>query len=160
MKNNPDILFVCAAGNSNLNLDENVLYPVCYDLCNVISVMSINNQGTIYEYSGYGKCVDIATPVKDIYVEIPEQDKTYVDGTSVSTAFVTGAFILMAIVTLVCRKKTVVISAGVLVMYIAIICQYIMFYSFYIANMCIIMALVVGFLLILYGIIAGLKTKK
>ena len=74
--------------------------------------------------------------------------------------FVAGAFILMAIVTLVCRKKTVVISAGVLVMYIAIICQYIMFNSFYIANMYIIMALVVGLLLILYGIIAGLKTKK
>ena len=95
MKSNPDILFVCAAGNSNLNLDENVLYPVCYDLCNVISVMSINNQGTIYEYSGYGKCVDIAAPGKDIYVEIPEQDKTYVDGTSVSTAFVTGATALL-----------------------------------------------------------------
>jgi len=74
--------------------------------------------------------------------------------------FVAGAFILMAIVTLVCRKKTVVISGGVLVMYIAIICQYIMFNSFYIANMYIIMALVVGLLLILYGIIAGLKTKK
>lgn len=99
MKSNPDILFVCAAGNSNLNLDENVLYTVCYDLCNVISVMSINNQGTIYEYSGYGKCVDIAAPGKDIYVEIPEQDKTYVDGTSVSTAFVTGATALLKSIT-------------------------------------------------------------
>ena len=61
MKNSPNVLFVCAAGNSNLNLDENNLYPVSYKLNNVISVMSINNEGTIYEYSGYGlKEQDIA----------------------------------------------------------------------------------------------------
>ena len=95
MKNNSDVLFVCAAGNSNLNFDENNLYPVSYKLNNVISVMSINNEGIMYEYSGYGKSVDIAAPGKDVYVAIPEKDKTYVDGTSVSAAFVTGTAALM-----------------------------------------------------------------
>lgn len=91
IKNNPEVLFVCVAGNSNINLDESKLYPASYSLNNVISVMSICNNGCVYEYSGYGLSVDIASPGKDIYVTVPEEDKTFVDGTSISTAYVTAA---------------------------------------------------------------------
>jgi len=95
MAENKDILFVCAAGNSRLNLDEISVYPACYDLDNVISVMAIDNVGEIYDVSGYGSTVDIAAPGKDILVTIPEGDETYVDGTSIAAAFVSATSALM-----------------------------------------------------------------
>lgn len=92
---NEDVLFVCAAGNSRINLDEDKVYPASYNFDNVISVLSIDNTGEIYDYSGYGVSVDIAAPGKDIYVTMPEGDKTCVDGTSISTAYVTAAAALL-----------------------------------------------------------------
>lgn len=91
IKENPDVLFICAAGNSNIDLDEKKLYPASYALDNVISVMSICNDGSVYEYSGYGMSVDVSAPGKDICVVVPEEDQTYIDGTSISVAYVTAA---------------------------------------------------------------------
>lgn len=95
IKNNPDIVFVCAAGNMNVNLDEEKLYPCSFDLENMISVMSIDNSGEPYVASGYGRVVDVAAPGVDVEVSLPENDLTYVEGTSVSSAFVSGAVALM-----------------------------------------------------------------
>lgn len=92
---NSDVLFVCAAGNSNLNLDEVQVYPASYSLDNVISVMAIGNTGEKYERSGYGLNVDIASPGKDIEVVLPEGDVTYVSGTSIATVFVSSAAALL-----------------------------------------------------------------
>lgn len=91
IKDNPDILFVCATGNTANNFDEYEIYPASYELDNLIAVMAIDNTGAMYEFSGYGKLVDIAAPGKSIYVTVAEDDKTTVDGTSIATAYVTGA---------------------------------------------------------------------
>ncbi len=92
IKNNPDILFVCAAGNYNANLDNVSIYPCAYELENIISVLAIDSKGNIYATSGYGKnTVHIAAPGASIKVVLPENDETYVDGTSVATAFVSAA---------------------------------------------------------------------
>lgn len=98
IKDNKNVIFVCAAGNSLINLDENNLYPVSYDLENVISVMAIDNQGEKYKVSGYGWNVDIAAPGKDISVTLPENDESLVSGTSIATAYVTG------VVATICSK--------------------------------------------------------
>lgn len=95
IQENKDVLFICAAGNSKINLDVDKIYPACYNLDNLICVLSIDNMGNLYDYSGYGLNVDIAAPGKDIYVTLPENDKTYVDGTSISTAFVSAAASLL-----------------------------------------------------------------
>lgn len=95
IKSNPNILFVCAAGNSNINLDREDLYPCSYDLDNIISVMSIDNVGKNYCNSGYGSKVDIGAPGVKVLVTLPENDETLIDGTSVSTAFVSGAAALL-----------------------------------------------------------------
>lgn len=92
---NPDVLFVCAAGNSGLNLDKKSVYPASYSFDNLITVMSIDNTGNRYELSGYGNTVDIAAPGKDVLVTILDGDLTYVSGTSVSVAFVTGTAALL-----------------------------------------------------------------
>jgi subtilisin family serine protease len=41
IKNNPDVLFVCAAGNVNINLDMEPLYPCSFNLDNIIKFPSL-----------------------------------------------------------------------------------------------------------------------
>jgi subtilisin family serine protease len=92
IKGNPNILFVCAAGNSNVNLDKVKLYPCSYDAENIINVMAIDNRGVPYESSGYGaKAVHIAAPGKNVKVMLPNDEEALMDGTSVAAAFVTAA---------------------------------------------------------------------
>ncbi len=96
IKNNPNVLFVCSAGNNNVNLDDTPIYPCNYNLDNIISVMAIDNRGERYASSGFGqKSVHIAAPGKDIQVIMPENDLAYIDGTSIATSFVTATSALM-----------------------------------------------------------------
>lgn len=95
IKNNPDVIFVSAAGNEHIDLDNTSIYPASYDLNNVISVMAITSTGNPYLTSGYGKKVDIASPGENILVTLPENDQTYIDGTSIACSFVTAAIALM-----------------------------------------------------------------
>lgn len=90
MKKYDDILFICAAGKTNLNLDESHLYPASYELDNIISVMAVDNQGKKYEYSGYGESVDVAAPGVDVVCKLPEGDEKMCSGTSIATAYVSG----------------------------------------------------------------------
>lgn len=96
IKNNPDILFVCAAGNYTANLDNTPIYPCSYGLDNIINVLAVDNTGKVYSSSGYGeKTVHIAAPGVSVKAVLPENDSTYIDGTSVATAFVSAAAGLM-----------------------------------------------------------------
>jgi subtilisin family serine protease len=91
MKKNSQVLFVCAAGNYNIDMDEAPLYPCSYQLENLITVMAIDNTGELLSSSGYGKIsVDVAAPGKNVKVILPENKEGYIDGTSVATAFVSG----------------------------------------------------------------------
>ena len=91
IKNNPQVLFVCSAGNSNMNLDNDYIFPCNYSLDNIVNVMAIDNKGTIYEASGYGKeTVHIASPGVDVKVLLPENEETYISGTSIAAAFVSA----------------------------------------------------------------------
>lgn len=82
-----EMLFICAAGNDNLELCE---YPAAYKLDNVISVAGIDNKGLISAFSNYGKTVDIAAPGEGIAMLSENDELYYVQGTSYATAFVTG----------------------------------------------------------------------
>lgn len=87
-----DMLFVCAAGNSRTNIDEIPVYPACYELDNIISVASLNNDMGFSYFSNYGiNNVDIAAWGRRIYSTAPGDGYTKMDGTSMSAAFVTGA---------------------------------------------------------------------
>lgn len=72
-----------------------------------------------------------------------------------------GAFILMFLVTLVCKKKKIVFSFGVIAVYMAIIFQYLIFNSFYSIGTITMILFMAGMILILYGIISSkLENKK
>ncbi|MDD4688790.1 MAG: S8 family serine peptidase [Eubacteriales bacterium] len=92
---NSDILFVCAAGNFGLDLDDAPVYPAAYELDNVISVGAINNIGITPLFSNYGEKVDIAAPGADIYLLSTNGTYEYASGTSLSSAFVSGSAALL-----------------------------------------------------------------
>lgn len=95
MEEYSDAVFICAGGKEAQELDDTPVYPACYDLNNVICVGGINSMGEIYEYSGYGKDVDIYAPGESIYCVMPENTYTYSEGTSLSVAFISGAVALL-----------------------------------------------------------------
>ena len=85
------ILFVAAAGNSGKNNDEEICYPACYstELSNVISVGSVNSDGTLSSFSNYGTSVDILAPGAQIY-STKVGGYGYMSGTSMAAPMVAG----------------------------------------------------------------------
>lgn len=92
---NPDILFVCAAGNYGKPTTEIATFPACYDLDNILTVSASNNKGRLSEISSYGEYVDVSAPGIGIYSTIPENTYDFKDGTSCSAAFVSGMTALL-----------------------------------------------------------------
>lgn len=92
---NPDILFVCAAGNYGRSTEELVTFPACYNLDNIISVSAANNKGQLSLISTYGDYIDVAAPGIGIYSTLPFNQYGYMDGTSCATAYVSGVAALL-----------------------------------------------------------------
>lgn len=85
------ILFVCAAGNNRTNLEETAVYPACFDLDNIISVASVNEDFGLSYFSNYSsRYVDIAALGRDIESSLPENSYGKMSGTSMSAAYVSG----------------------------------------------------------------------
>ena len=95
MKKYQNAIFVCSGGKTSSNLTESPIYPACFELDNVICVGGINNRGDIYQFSGYGEEIDVYAPSKGIYCVMPDNTFAYSEGTSLATAFVTGAVALV-----------------------------------------------------------------
>lgn len=95
MKENSNVIFICAAGNSSINLDEEEIYPCSFDLDNIISVGAVDSEGKMYSSSGYGNSVDIMAWGVDIDVIVPDNDITQVSGTSIATSYVSATVALM-----------------------------------------------------------------
>jgi len=57
IENNPQITFVVAAGNDNVNLETNPRYPASYATKNMIVVGALNKDNTKQRVSNYGKTV-------------------------------------------------------------------------------------------------------
>ena len=87
-----DMLFVCAAGNNRMNVDETPIYPACFDLDNILSVTSLNEDNGFSYYSNYGTAgVDIAARGRDVESAYPGGETGVMSGTSMAAGFVTAA---------------------------------------------------------------------
>lgn len=90
------MLFVVAAGNDGADADRAPSYPACYDLDNIISVANLNYDGRLHASSNYGtRSVDLAAPGSYILSTTPEDNYSYMTGTSMAAPMVTGAAALL-----------------------------------------------------------------
>ena len=90
------LLFVCAAGNNRINVDETPIYPASFELENIISVASLNADMGFSYYSNYGAGVDISTYGRDIESTLPGNQFGKMSGTSMAAGYVTARAALKA----------------------------------------------------------------
>ena len=99
IRNNPDMLFVVAAGNGanfiGYSLDERDVYPAKFNYDNVITVSNILFDGSRYASANYGSYVDIFAPGTLILSTVPENNYGYLTGTSMAAPFVTASSALI-----------------------------------------------------------------
>jgi hypothetical protein len=102
------VLVVAAAGNGSRNIDRLPVYPACYGLYNIISVLATNNRDQLASTSNYGRAsVDLGEPGEGVLsttptVETPAMKadgvtKNYskLSGTSVAAPHVSAASALL-----------------------------------------------------------------
>lgn len=86
-----EMLFVCAAGDGSSNLSVAPVYPAAYQLNNVLSVASTDQEGRLSFFSNDGfRTVDIATLGEEIVTTLPNQTYGMRSGTSYAAAAVTA----------------------------------------------------------------------
>ena len=92
----PEAIHIAAAGNNSYNTDRRPLYPMGFELPNVVSVGATDHNDTRAEFSNYGpQTVDVTAPGKNIYSTAPGNDYQFMSGTSMATPHVTGLVALL-----------------------------------------------------------------
>lgn len=94
MITNSNMIFVCAAGNNNVDLNVTPYYPAAWNLSNQITVGAIDNLGHKASYSNYGSLVHIAAPGNDILSIVPNNNYEYKSGTSMAAPYISGILAL------------------------------------------------------------------
>ena len=107
------MVFVCAAGNNRMNVDETPIYPACYDIDNVISVTSLNQDLGFSYYSNYGEQIDIAMYGRDVYNTLPGGVYGEQSGTSMAAAYVTAGAAMAESINADGNIKDIVLNSAV-----------------------------------------------
>ncbi|MDW8030977.1 MAG: S8 family peptidase [Candidatus Bipolaricaulota bacterium] len=88
---NAGILFIAAAGNSNLNNDTALFLPASYFLPNMIAVAATTHTDARASFSNYGRhTVHVGAPGASILSTTPGNTYSTYSGTSMATPHVTG----------------------------------------------------------------------
>src|SRR5262245_24637182 len=110
--NSNDMLFVCAAGNSNSNNDTTPFFPANYAAPNVLSVAATDNRDNKSSFSSFGATtVDLGAPGTNILSTVPNGGFAVFSGTSMATPHVSGA---AALVLSRCSLSTAMLKANLM----------------------------------------------
>jgi subtilisin family serine protease len=89
--NTAGILFIAAAGNSNVNTDITAHFPSSYESTNIVSVLASNRLDQRASFSNFGaRTVDVGAPGQDILSTVIGGNFAVFSGTSMATPHVTG----------------------------------------------------------------------
>ncbi|PEJ59095.1 hypothetical protein CN692_06345 [Bacillus sp. AFS002410] len=70
---NSNSLFVAAAGNDGMDVEEGGAYPAGFESSNILSVAAVDNKGKLADFSNYGAdSVDVAAPGVDVLSSVPK----------------------------------------------------------------------------------------
>jgi alpha-tubulin suppressor-like RCC1 family protein len=95
---NSDALFIVAAGNAGVSLEQTGIYPAAFDLPNKIAVTSVNADGGLSYFSNYSDTkIELAALGRYINSTLPEGETGSYTGTSMSAALVSGAVAAVAV---------------------------------------------------------------
>lgn len=90
IRNAPDILFVCAAGNENDDVAFEEYFPASFDLPNVIAVGAVDHAGDETSFTSFGERVRVYANGYEVESVIVGGDTIAVSGTSVAAPQVTN----------------------------------------------------------------------
>ena len=85
LKNAPDTLFVCAAGNSNGNAGFNADVPASLHLPNLLTVGAVNQAGDETSFTSYGDTVVVDADGFEVESFVPGGARLKFSGTSMAT---------------------------------------------------------------------------
>lgn len=83
--NAPDILFVCAAGNNNNDVDFAGEFPASLDLPNQLTVGAVDIEGKKTSFTTEGKSVDVYADGYEVESYVPGGDSIRFSGTSMAS---------------------------------------------------------------------------
>ncbi|MBA2935156.1 S8 family serine peptidase [Sphingomonas sp. CGMCC 1.13654] len=90
MADSSEVLFVVAAGNSDLNIAQSEFFPAAFDLPNVIVAGAVDQMGNMATFTNYGAARMVYAEGCDIMSCAPGGVPLTLSGTSVAAAKVTS----------------------------------------------------------------------
>lgn len=85
IKNAPDILFICAAGNSDNDVEFDEYIPSSFDLPNLLVVGAVDQAGDPTGFTSFGDTVDVYANGFEVMSYVPGGEKMAMSGTSMAS---------------------------------------------------------------------------